>query len=126
MFCRGEEDYYISPGERGKIKSTVCFEIAPDCRGRGIGKALLQRVCEDAAAEGYAFAEAYAQEAENFSALDFTGPEAMYRKAGFEEVRRWGKTTVMRKKLQRFGYLDKGWDRYKKRCLYPRFQNNAG
>ncbi len=31
----------------------------------------------------------------------------------------------MRKKLQRFGYLDKGWDRYKKRCLYPRFQNNA-
>lgn len=125
-FRQGEEDYYISPGERGKIKSTACFEIAPDCRGRGIAKALLQRVCEDAAAEGYAFAEAYAQEAENFSALDFTGPEAMYRKAGFEEVRRWGKTTVMRKKLQRFGYLDKGWDRYKKRCLYPRSQNNAG
>ena len=52
-----------------------------------------------AAEGGYAFAEAYAQEAEDFSALDFTGPEAMYRKAGFEEVRRWGKTIVMRKKL---------------------------
>lgn len=100
-WSRKEEDYYISPGERGKIKSVVCFEIAPDCRGRGIAKALLQRVCEDAEAEGYAFVEGYAQETEASSELDFTGPADMYRKAGFEEVRRWGKTIVMRKKLER-------------------------
>ena len=99
-WSRSEEDLYISPGERGKIKSVVCFEIAPDCRGRGIAKALLRRVCEDAAAEGYAFAEAYAQETEAFSQLDFTGPAAMYRKAGFEEVRRQGRTIVMQKKLK--------------------------
>lgn len=99
-WSRSEEDLYISPGERGKIKSVVCFEIAPDCRGRGIAKTLLRRVCEDAAAEGYAFVEAYAQETEAFSQLDFTGPAAMYRKAGFEEVRRQGRTIVMQKKLK--------------------------
>lgn len=99
-WSRSEEDLYISPGERGKIKSIVCFEIAPDCRGRGIAKALLQRVCGDAAAEGYAFVEAYAQETEAFSQLDFTGPAAMYRKVGFEEVRRQGRTIVMQKKLK--------------------------
>ena len=99
-WSRSEEDLYISPGERGKIKSVVCFGMAPDCRGRGIAKALLRRVCEDAAAEGYAFAEAYAQETEAFSQLDFTGPAAMYRKAGFEEVRRQGRTIMMQKKLK--------------------------
>lgn len=98
-WSRSEGDLYISPGERGEIKSIVCFEIAPDCRGRGIAKALLQRVCEDAKTEGYGFVEGYAQEAEAFSELDFTGPAAMYRKAGFEEVQRWGKTIVVRKKL---------------------------
>lgn len=96
---RRDEDLYISPGERGKIKSVVCFEIAPGCRGKGIAKMLLQRVCEDAKAEGFAFVEAYAQEAEAFSEFDFTGPAAMYQRAGFEEVRRWGKTIVMRKNL---------------------------
>ena len=36
-----------------KIKSIVCFEIAPEYRGRGIATALLNRVCEDAVQAGF-------------------------------------------------------------------------
>ena len=97
---RQEEDYYISSGEKGKVKSLVCFEIAPGYRGKGIAKALLQRVCEDAKAQGFEWMEVYPQVADAYSTLDFNGPAKMYQNAGFEEVKRWGKTIVMRKKLQ--------------------------
>ena len=96
---RREQDFYISPGEKGKIKSIVCFEIAPEYRGKGIAKALLQYVCEDAQKEGYEMIEVYPQVNETFSSLDFTGPETMYHNAGFEEIMRYGKTIVMRKNL---------------------------
>ncbi len=96
---RRDEDHFISPGEKGKIKSLVCFEIAPEYRGKGIAKALLRRVCDDAKAQGYEYVEVYPQITEAFSVLDFTGTEKMYRNAGFEEVERHGKTIVMRKKL---------------------------
>lgn len=94
-----EEDYYISPGEKGKIKSLVCFEIAPGYRGKGIAKALLQRVCEDAKKEGFEQVEVYPQSTESYSTLDFNGPVTMYRNAGFEEIKKHGNTIVMRKKL---------------------------
>lgn len=96
---RREEDYYISPGEKGKIKSLVCFEIAPDYRGKGIAKALLQQVCADAEADGFELIEVYPQAADSYSPLDFNGPVTMYQNAGFEEVKRHGKTIVMRKRL---------------------------
>ncbi len=96
---RGEMVHFISPGEKGKIKSLVCFEIAPDYRGKGVAKALLQRVCDDARTQGYEYIEVYPQIVEHFTVLDFTGPEEMYRNAGFEEIERHGKTIVMRKKL---------------------------
>jgi len=96
---RREEDYFIGPGEKGRIKSLVCFEIAPGYRGKGIAKALLQRVCEDAKAEGYDWVEVYPQMTDAYSPLDFNGPIQMYRNAGFQEIKRHGKTAVMRKKL---------------------------
>ncbi|MBQ8510921.1 MAG: GNAT family N-acetyltransferase [Clostridia bacterium] len=96
---RRDEDCYISPGERGKIKSLVCFEIAPDYRGKGVAKALLHRVCEDAKAEGFALVEVYPQVTEAYSPLDFNGPMKMYADFGFEEYQRHGKTIIMRKKL---------------------------
>lgn len=94
-----KEDYYISSGEKGKIKSLVCFEIAPGYRGKGVAKALLQRVCEDAKSEGFELVEVYPQLSEAYSPLDFNGPVTMYQNAGFEEADRHGKTIVMRKKL---------------------------
>ena len=96
---RQEKDYYITSGEKGKIKSVVCFEIAPEYRGRGVAKALLQRVCEDAKRDSFERVEVYPQMTGNYSALDFTGPLAMYQNAGFEEISLHGKTIVMSKLL---------------------------
>ena len=56
-----DEDYYISNGEYGIIKSLVCFEIASEYRGKGIAKALMHRVCDDAENDGYEFVEVYPQ-----------------------------------------------------------------
>lgn len=96
---RKPEDYYILPGKPGIIKSLVCFEVAPGFRGRGVAKALLARVCADAEKDGFQFVEVYPREAGERFELDFNGPRAMYQNAGFQEVRRWGKTIVMQKKL---------------------------
>lgn len=94
-----EEDYYISPGECGKTKSLVCFETAPDYRRKGVAKALLQRVCEDAKTEGYERVEVYPQLTDAYSPLDFTGSVKMYRNAGFKEVKRHGRTVVMSREI---------------------------
>lgn len=83
-----------------KIKSVVCFEIAPEYRGRGIATALLQRVCEDALEDGYEYVEAYPVPRETTEALDFTGPIRLYEKLGFVPVEKHGKMLIMRKKLK--------------------------
>ncbi len=87
------------PG-KGFIKSVVCFEIAPAYRGMGIAARLLDRVCRDAAEEGYSCVEAYPGDAAQDGALSFTGPYRLFAKAGFREFRRSGSTVVMRKALQ--------------------------
>jgi len=41
-----------------RVKSIFCFLIAPDFRRKGIAKLLLERVCQDAAQDGFDFVEA--------------------------------------------------------------------
>ena len=84
----------------GIIKSVVCFEIAPAYRGKGIAGKLLERVCEDAAKEGFSFVEAYPKDQHQDSSLAFTGPLRLYEKAGFREYCRNGSTIIMRKRLK--------------------------
>lgn len=86
------------PG-KGIVKSIVCFEIAPEYRGKGIAAKLLEHVCRDAKQDGYKFAEVYPTEQER-GVLAFTGPIHLYQKAGFQEFSRRGTTVVMRKPLQ--------------------------
>ncbi len=101
----GEFDLEDVPGENDlpktdeRIKSVVCFEIAPAYRGRGIAAALLERVCRDAAAEGYDAAEGYPIVRDSWEPLDFTGPVRLYEKAGFRPIERRGRMLVMRKTL---------------------------
>lgn len=83
-----------------KIKSIVCFEIAPEYRGKGIAAALLNRVCEDAAKEGYDKVEVYPVVRDAYEVLDFTGPIHMYEKAGFVRISQHGKELVMQKDLR--------------------------
>ena len=68
--------------EKGKkIKSVVCFCIAPDLRGKGIASRLLEKVCSDAASDGYEYVEAYPFHHNGNNA--YHGPTAMYEKNGF-------------------------------------------
>lgn len=90
----------VSEDSAQRIKSIVCFEVAPSYRGKGIAAALLKRVCEDAKAEGYDKAEAYPVIRDSYETLDFTGPVHLYEKAGFVRAAQQGKKLVMQKDLK--------------------------
>ena len=66
-----------------KIKSIFCFAIAPDMKRKGIATQLLERVCKEAADDGFYFVEAYPQQqfTNMFSALG--GPLELYKRSGF-------------------------------------------
>ena len=83
----------------GKTVSIVCFEIAPEYRGMGIASALIDRVCSDAKAKGYAAVEGYAKITDKRDDFDYQGPVRLYQKAGFAEVARDNGQIVMRKVL---------------------------
>lgn len=83
-----------------RVKSVVCFEIAPEYRGKGLATALLQRVCEDAAEDGFEYVEAYPLKREEENELDFTGPVKLYEKLGFTLFEQDGEQCTMRKKLK--------------------------
>ncbi len=83
----------------GKTVSIVCFEIAPEYRGRGIATAFIERVCNDAKEKGYAAVEGYPKLSEQRDDFDFQGPVQLYKKAGFIEVVRENEQIIMRKIL---------------------------
>lgn len=81
----------------GKTISIVCFEIAPEYRGKGIASAFIERVCSDAKSNGYAAVEGYAKLSDQRNDFDFQGPYRLYQKAGFIEIAREKGQAVMRK-----------------------------
>lgn len=82
-----------------KIKSVFCFVIAPAWRRKGIAKLLLDRVCEDAAKEGFDCVEAYPMQEFVNESRDFMGPKGLYEKTGFDVCRQVDNRLVMRKRL---------------------------
>lgn len=83
----------------GKTVSIVCFEIAPEYRGKGLATAFIERVCADAKENGYVAVEGYAKLSETRDEYDFTGPIHLYEKAGFVQVMECNGQVVMRKVL---------------------------
>lgn len=86
-----------SPG--AKVKSVFCFAVAPELRRQGVAGLLLEKVCEDAAREGFAFAEAYPNREFVSDLFDCMGPLSLYESAGFTVCYEIGPKLVMRKKL---------------------------
>jgi GNAT superfamily N-acetyltransferase len=88
-FCRLKEEWGVpEPGK--KVKSIVCFVIAPSQRGQGIASALLERVCSDAERvcsdaerDGYDYVESYPAAGGTFDTRHYRGPASMYEKQGF-------------------------------------------
>ena len=66
----------------------------------GVATKLAERVCQDAAADGYDFIEAYVHEKFDSVAHDYRGPLTMYEKLGFaKQAEREGRI-VVRKALK--------------------------
>lgn len=83
----------------GKTVSIVCFEIAPEYRGMGIASAFIDKVCNDAKANGYVAVEGYAKICDKRNDFDYQGPVRLYEKAGFIEIARENGQVIMRKVL---------------------------
>lgn len=90
----------IEAGENSKVKSVFCFVIAPEMRRKGVAKLLLERVCDDAAKEGFDVVEAYPKIEFADIARDFMGPRKIYESTGFSAYCEVGDRVVMRKKVK--------------------------
>jgi len=84
-----------------KIKSIFCFLIAPEMQRKGVATGLIERVCIDAAAEGFDFVEACVEKKPRKGATDFMGSTALYEKCGFSQYAKNRKgRIVMRRALK--------------------------
>ncbi len=83
-----------------RVKSVFCFAIAPEMRRKGIAKLLLERVCRDAAQDGFDYVEAYPNKEFANEAEDFMGPAEVYRRSGFAVHYETDRQFVMRKQLK--------------------------
>ena len=83
-----------------KVKFIFCFTIAPKMQKMGVATQLLQYVCQDAAADGFSFIEAFTHEKFDDKSNDaFRGPMALYKKCGFEVIAENEGKVVLRKAL---------------------------
>ena len=83
-----------------KVKSIFCFVIAPEVQRMGIATKLLERVCQDAANDGFDFVEAYVNKEFTDTIHEFRGPLAIYEKCGFIICAEWEGRVVVRKALK--------------------------
>ena len=67
---------------------------------KGLATQLLERVCKDAADDGFDFVEAYANEDLIGTEDEFRGPLAMYEKCGFHTYAEREGRAVVRKALK--------------------------
>ena len=81
-----------------KVKPVFCFMIAPEMQGKGVASQLLERVCSDAAEDGFDYVEAYANK--EIIDYDFRGPVRLYEKCGFHQYAERDGRVVMRKELK--------------------------
>lgn len=81
------------------IKAVTCFTIAPAARRQGVAAALLDRVLQDAAAEGYQVVEAYPADGELDCYGHYHGHPVMFEKCGFVPYRQLDGYSVYRKTL---------------------------
>ncbi len=83
-----------------KVKSVFCFAVAPEMKRKGIAKRLLERVCQDAAQDGFDVVEAYPNKAFISEGEDFMGPVGLYIQSGFTVYYETEQKLVMRKQLE--------------------------
>jgi GNAT superfamily N-acetyltransferase len=85
-----------SPAEAGVV-SVVCFVVDPAHRRRGIARALLERVIQDATDLGFRWVEAYPSSRAKSESGHYHGPVTLYLALGFKKI--LGRKQVVRKAL---------------------------
>ena len=87
-----------------KTKSVYCLTIAPGLKRKGVAAQLLNRVCDDAAADGFDYIEAYPSKQFVDEFRSFMGPLELYKRNGFtvcQEVKdKYNDIYVVRKPLK--------------------------
>ena len=86
--------------EYKKIKSVVCFLVAPGLRRKGIAAKLLESVCADAGTDDYDFIESYPPAGECDMYAAHHGTVALFKKCGFVIHDQLDNRCVMRKYLR--------------------------
>ena len=77
-----------------------CFSLAPQLRGQGLAHLLLSEVLDDLAARGVKRVQAFPRCGKGLADGEvWTGPEPLYRKAGFAVARDDGERPVLVKEL---------------------------
>ena len=66
-----------------QIGAIACFVVAPEFRGRGVARALLNAACGGLREQGFEWAEAYPRRDVTDAGANHFGPLAMYLAAGF-------------------------------------------
>lgn len=90
---------YVPIEDGAKVKSVFCFVVAPEMKRKGIATRLLERVCADAAEDGFAYMEAYPYHDSSWQSSDFGGHLQMYLKSGFHMFSETEQGLVVRKHL---------------------------
>lgn len=85
--------------EDEKVKSVVCFLVAPDLRGKGVATKLLEHACADAKVDGYDFIEGYPPFGDCGMYAAHHGTVALFEKFGFAVYKQSGNCCIMRKYL---------------------------
>jgi GNAT superfamily N-acetyltransferase len=99
MYCKfskeNRPELWDETTNNKKIKSIVCFTIAPKMRKKGIATKILKRICEDAKKDGYDFVEAYPGTGET-NERSYHGPYTLYEKNGFTVYKHIDSEAIMR------------------------------
>lgn len=93
-----EDTPFHAPTEKREM-AVICFEIAPDYRGKGVATALLQQAINDAKAEGYVAVVGFPELRTERYEWDYSGPVRLYEKTGFIKIAEQGGRIIMRKEL---------------------------
>lgn len=82
-----------------RVKSVFCFLVAPEYRRKGITKLLLERVCQDAAQDGFDYVEAYPEKEFISDAKNFMGATVLFEKSGFIKIGETNDKFIMKRQL---------------------------
>jgi len=89
----------VASDDPERTGAIVCYVIAPQYRGQGLARRLLDAACDMLRDLGMQYVDAYPPKDAAGDARSYHGRLAMYLEAGFEQLREAGRYVVVHKTL---------------------------